>query len=433
MRFLLCCLLLINGALFAQELYFPPITNGNWSTTTLEEAGLCPDNEQALYDYLEATNTKAFLLLKDGKIVMERYFGDFTVITPHEWNSAGKSLMAMVVGIAADIDSLDIQAPTSRYLGTGWTDCPETEDSIRIIHQLTMTSGLSFQIGDGFCTDSDCLNCLADPGDRWSYHNAPYTLLGAVVESATGEELNDFIGTRIRRHTGMTGVYVNIGANRIFISNARSMARYGLLMLGGGSWDGNPILADTAYFNAMINSSQDLNQAYGYLWWLNGKSTYKLPGLQINIPGSILPNAPAETYAAIGKYGQIINIIPSQGLVMVRMGDDPGDGFFVPTKYNDSIWVHLNALSCTTAAEDGTDEVNELEIFPNPSDSAINIRSAQPLRRIDVFARNGRRLRSLSVNGTSARISLKGLPKGVLHLRLKARDGSVRWRRVVVR
>lgn len=434
MRFLpIILFLLLSSQLPAQELYFPSITGPEWETINLEEAGFCSDNEQALYDYLERTNTDAFLLLKDGKIVMEKYFGDFTSITPHVWNSAGKSLMAMGVGIAAEIDSLDLQDPTSDYLGSGWTDCPETEDSIRIIHQLTMTSGLSFDIGDGLCTAPECLLCLTDPGDRWSYHNGPYTLLGEVIEAATGQDLNDFINERIKRRTGMTGLYVYIGDNRIFLSNARSMARYGLLMLGGGSWDGMPVLADTTYYQAMINSSQELNPSYGYLWWLNGKSFHKLPSLQIDFPGSLLPNAPAETYAAIGKSGQIINVVPSQGLVMVRMGDDPGDGFFVPNKYNDSIWVNLNALACTTAAGEEAVAADELEVFPNPAGQEISLSSASGLRSVVIFNGAGRRVRRLSLQGNTASISLAGLPRGVLHLRVVSKDGTVRWRKVVAR
>jgi len=434
MRFLpivLFCLL--SSPLSAQELYFPPITSGDWETTSLEEAGFCADNEQALYDYLERTNTDAFLLLKDGRIVMERYFGDFTSTTPHVWNSAGKSLMAMAVGIAAEIDSLDLQDPTSDYLGSGWTDCPETEDSIRIIHQLTMTSGLSYETGDGLCTAPECLICLEEPGERWSYHNGPYTLLGEVIENATGEDLNDFIGARIKQLTGMTGLYVYIGDNRNFISKARSMARYGLLMLGGGSWDGTPVLADTAYYNAMINSSQELNPSYGYLWWLNGKRSHKLPALQIDFPGSVLPNAPAETYAAIGKNGQIINIVPSQGLVIVRMGSNPGNNTFVPNKYNDSIWVKINDLTCTTAVGEETISANELEVFPNPAGREITLNSAAGLRSVVIFNGAGRRVRRLSLQGNTASISLAGLPRGVLHLRVVSRDGTVGWRKVVAR
>ena len=59
------------------------------------------------------------------------------------------------------------------------------------------------------------------------------------------------------------------------------MARFGLLILNNGNWDGNQIMTDTNYFNQMLNSSQSLNESYGYLWWLNGKTSYMLPGLSL--------------------------------------------------------------------------------------------------------------------------------------------------------
>ncbi len=435
MRYLLFLLLLLLVlCLPAQELYFPAATNDDWATLSLEEAGLCAGNEQALYDYLEATNTDAFLLLKDGKIVLERYFGNFTVNTPHLWNSAGKSLMAMAVGIAAELDSLDLQDRTADYLGAGWTNCPETEDGIRVVHQLTMTSGLSDQTGDVFCTAPECLVCLADPGTRWAYHNGPYTLLGEVVEAATGQDLNDFITERIKRPTGMTGQYRYIGDNRIFISNARSMARYGLLMLGGGVWDGTPVLGDTAYYRAMINSSQELNPAYGYLWWLNGKASYKLPSLQINFPGSIAPHAPADMYAAIGKNGQIINVVPATGIVVVRMGGNPGGDVLVPSSYNDSLWVRINALSCTTATEERPGTAGaDLQVAPNPVTTAVTITTTSTLRRVTVFTGAGRRLLTRSLTGREATLALDGLPAGVLYLRVEHQNGGVVWRRLVRR
>lgn len=423
--------LLLAAGLYTQDLYFPSTTGPEWETMSLEDAGFRSENEQALYDYLEATNTDAFLLLKDGKIVIERYFGNFTAATPHVWNSAGKSLMAVAVGVAAAIDSIDLNAPTSDYLGAGWTDCPANEANIRVIHQLTMTSGLSDQAGDIFCTAPECLVCLAEPGERWAYHNGPYTLLGEVIEAATGQDLNDFVTERIKRPTGMTGLYTDIGDNRIFISNARSMARFGILVLNRGAWDGTPVLADSAYFAAMTNTSQDLNPSYGYLWWLNGKSTYRLPSLQLDFPGPILPNAPANTIAAIGKSGQLINVVPEEGLVLVRMGGAPGESVLVPSSYNDSIWVRLNAMVGTTATTGPVANDEELSVFPNPARDAVRIKTTSGLRRVTAFNGEGRRLRSQGISGNSVGVSLLGLPPGLVYLRITLADGTVRWRRVV--
>ncbi len=432
MRYLLLTWSILCAAtLPAQGLYFPSTTNSEWETLSLEEAGFRSENDQALYDFLEATNTNAFLLLKDGKIVIERYFGDFTSSSAQLWNSAGKSLMATAVGIAADLDSVDINAPVADYLGPGWTACPDTETDIKVIHQLTMTSGLDYSGLNFSCTDPECLLCQAAPGERWNYHNGPYTLLGEVIEAATGEDLNDFVTERIKRPTGMTGIFVYFGANRIFRSNARSMARFGLLTLNRGVWDGTPILADTDYFDAMTTSSQSLNPAYGYLWWLNGKASHLLPNSQDNLPGFLLPNAPAGTIAAAGKNGQLINVVPEQGLVMVRMGDDPEDGAAVPVAYNDSIWTYLNALTGTTATTGPVANDEELSVSPNPAREEVRLKTTGNLRRVSVFSGKGRRLHSQRFSGHSSRISLRGIAPGVVYLRIVLADGTVRWRRVV--
>jgi hypothetical protein len=93
----------------------------------------------------------------------------------------------------------------------------------------------------------------------------------------------------------------------------------------------------------MINTSQQLNLSYGYLWWLNGKPSFMSPGSQLVIPAAITPNAPADMYAAMGKNGQYINVVPSQRLVVLRMGDNP-DNSLVPYTYQNQIWEKLNKV-----------------------------------------------------------------------------------------
>jgi len=74
----------------------------------------------------------------------------------------------------------------------------------------------------------------------------------------------------------------------MYWSTARDAARFGLLLLNNGKWDDNSVV-DDEYFNAMINSSQSLSPSYGYLTWLNGKSSIILPGLatSFTIPFSV--------------------------------------------------------------------------------------------------------------------------------------------------
>jgi hypothetical protein len=236
-----------------------------------------------------------------------------------------------------------------------------------------MTSGLDDAVPDNHCTIDTCLNYLADAGTRWAYHNAPYTLLESVLTNATGAPINTYTLTKLKIKTGMTGAWAFVDYDNIFYSKVRSMARFGLLMQNNCIWNSDTLLYDTAYINQMTNTSQGLNLSYGYLWWLNGKSSYMAPASQIVFPGSFAPAAPSDMFAGIGKNGQIVSVSKSLDLVVVRMGNQTTSGE-VPTQLCNSIWEKLNAVMCSVTS---TDEINlnkkTISIFPNPASTDINI------------------------------------------------------------
>lgn len=382
------------GKTSAQSLYFPPLTGNAWETLSPDSLGYCEEKIQDLYDLLETNNTKAFLLLKDGRIVLEKYFGTFTQDSVWYWASAGKSMTACLVGIAQQENLLDINDPTSDYLGTGWTYCPPNkEELITIRHQLTMTSGLDDGVTDPYCTLSGCLLYKTDAGIRWAYHNAPYTLLDKVIETASGQNFNLFFNQRMTQKTGITGVWLPSGYNNVLFSKARSMARFGILVQNGGTWGTTPVLTDPAYFEQMVTSSQGINQSYGYLWWLNGQPTFQLPGLQLNFPGPLFDSAPLDMISALGKNGQYLNVSPSTGLVMVRMGNAPGTGVEVPVTFNNDIWVKINELACEpSSAFEPVGDVGKLNFYPNPTSGKVQLKGLntdQPftVKLYDAFAR----------------------------------------------
>jgi CubicO group peptidase (beta-lactamase class C family) len=375
----------------AQSLYFPPLTGDEWETVAPSSLGWCEENIDSLYDLLEENNTKAFIVLKDGKIILEKYFGTFVQDSVWYWASAGKSLTACLVGIAQQEGLLSIEDTTSEYLGEGWTACtPEQEQKITIRHQLTMTTGLDDQVPENHCTLDTCLIYKADAGTRWAYHNGPYTLLDGVVEAATGQNLNSYFQQKLRLTTGMTGIFLPSGYNNVFYSKPRSMARFGLMILNQGNWDGTQVLTDPDYFNSMVNTSQNLNKSYGYLWWLNGKDSYMLPTLQIVFPGSLMPNAPDDMISALGKNGQYINVVPSQNLVLIRMGNAP-DGSQVPVTLNDKIWEHMNGLACGTTSATDLDPVS-YTVYPNPATDRFAVNMTDQYFDLVVYDLNGHKL-----------------------------------------
>lgn len=330
----------------SQSLYFPPLTGNTWETVSPASLGWCAERIDSLYNYLEQQNSKAFIVLKDGKIVLEKYFGSFTQDSIWYWASAGKTITSFLIGRAQEQGYLSVSDASSKYLGKGWTNCnPAQEDSITILHQLTMTTGLDDGVPDNHCTLDSCLNYLAPVGTRWAYHNAPYTLLEKVITAATGQLINVYTQTALKTKTGITGTWFTSDYDNVYYSKARSMARFGLLAQNNFIWNTDTLLYDAVYKHDMINTSQQLNYGYGYLWWLNGKGSYMVPQSQFILPGSYAPAAPPDMYSAIGKNGQIINIIPSKGLVVVRMGNDPGEGE-VPFLLCNNIWQRLNYVMC---------------------------------------------------------------------------------------
>lgn len=348
MRISKIIMLLLFGLKSYSQVYFPSNDSTEWDSISPLSFDYCQQNIDSLYNFLDVNNTKAFILLRDGKIVLEQYFNGHSDTSNWYWASAGKTILSFLIGVAQNDGLINIDESTSSYLSAGWTDCNiEQEEMITVRHQLTMTSGLNDNVDDPYCTIDSCLLYFTEAGTRWAYHNAPYTLLRDVIENASGLGINNYNYVKLSSQIGMNGLFVSQGYNSLFLSTARSMARFGLLMLNEGIWAGNQILADIDYFNEMINSSQDHNQSYGYLWWLNGKSSFMIPQSQYVFNGHLSPNAPADMYAAMGKNGQLINVVPSENMVWIRMGDAPGKSL-VPLNLNDDIWSYINKLSCNS-------------------------------------------------------------------------------------
>ena len=396
----------------AQNLYFPPLNNAaNWDTLSPASLGWCLNEIDSLYNYLDNQDTKAFVVLKNGKIVLEKYFGTFTRDSIWYWASAGKTITAFLLGKAQEENYLSLQDTSSKYLGSGWTNCtPQQEDKIKIIHQLTMTTGLDDGVPDNHCTQNTCLNYLANPGTRWAYHNAPYTLLENVITNATGVSINNYTLNKLKLRTGMTGSWAFVGYDNVFFSKIRSMARFGLLIQNDCIWNGDTLLFDNNYKNSMVNTSQNLNPSYGYLWWLNGKSSYMLPTLQFVFPGSYAPAAPSDMIAGLGKNGQILSISKSAGIVFARMGNQASGGE-VPTQLCNSIWGKLNRAMCTTTSLTAGITDNSIQVYPNPASNEINVISElSNIKRIFISNALGE---VLIEKQNTTKIDISGLMSGI--------------------
>ena len=356
----------------AQSLYFPPTTGNVWDSILPSNLNYCQARIDSLYNYLQTKNTKSFILLKDGKRVLEKYFGTYKRDSIWYWASASKSLASFITGVAQQKGYININNQVSQYLGTGWTSAPlAKENLITVKNLISMNSGLEDAPPlpcDNEDTAKACLTYLADAGTRWAYHTGAYRKVQDVVSNAVGQNYNIITNNWIESQTGMSGTWFQ----QVYYSKARDMARFGLLNLNKGIWNTDTIMKDTAYFRAMTNTSQNLNKAYGYLWWLNGKSSLMSPGFQFVFPGTLMSNAPSDMYCALGKNDQKIYVVPSTNMVVVRQGNTAGGFNLAASAFDNVLWDYINKLDCSVTSMQENSNSN-YKLYPNPVADILTI------------------------------------------------------------
>lgn len=382
-----CFFFLLSIPLFlsAQSFYYPP-SIGTWETMEPADLAWNPDSLASLQQFLEDKNTKAFIILKEGRIVTEWYYDSFTKDSVWYWASAGKTMTASLIGLAQSEGLLDIQNQSSSHLGQGWTSCDSAEEAAMTIRsQLTMTTGLDDS--DANCVSDSCLTCIAAEGSRWAYHNGPYTLLTNVIENASGSTINQYMNSKLMIPMGGLASFVTLPSNRTIFSTPRSMARFGHLILSNGNWNGTQLL-DSSWVAEMTSQSQTINPSYGYLWWLNGQGSHKLPGTQVLFPGDIVPSAPDDMFAGLGKNDQKVYVVPSQDMVVIRMGNKAQNSLLALSGFDEDLWAKISRLGYANT------DINEallqsVTLYPNPAHSLLTIETDHPIASWTIMGING--------------------------------------------
>lgn len=293
---------------------FLPTADETWETASPTSLGWDRAALDEVCDFVRDTQGNSFLILKDGRIVVERHWTAAGAAHAQYVMSTGKSITAFLVGVAMAEGKLTLGQPVSEILGPGWSRAtPAQEREIRVEHLLTMTSGLDARLA-----------YEAPPGAVWRYNTPAYQQLHPLVEKAVGTSVAAFSARVLFEPLGMKHSRFHYHS---FVMTARDMARFGLLILARGTWNDRSVIEDRAYFAAMLSPSQRLNRAYGYLWWLNGQESFRTVGRpRAAMRGAMVPDAPADMVSANGKGGQRIAVAPGAGLVVVRLGENPAAG-----------------------------------------------------------------------------------------------------------
>jgi len=329
------------------SLYFPPVT-GEWERVDPASIGWNAGKLKQALAYAGTNRSSGVVILYRGRILAEQYWP----LKPPEKTADGKrnpyfhmrlgqdargrpiedvasvqkSVTAMLVGIAQHRGLLKLDDPVHKHLGKGWSKAPAAAEArITIRHLVTMTSGLNAR-----------LQYQVPAGTRWAYNTAAYTRSLTCVAKVTGMEPNLLTGKWLTGPIGMQDsrwavrkwqASVRPDVNRLgFVTTARDLARFGLLMLANGHWDKKNVLADKDYIRSATSPSQQLNPSYGYLWWLNG-GPFVARGTGKKKPGRLVSAAPRDMYAAQGKLGRRLYVLPGRQLVITRLGDQSGNSF----------------------------------------------------------------------------------------------------------
>ncbi len=277
-------------------------------------------------------DTRALLVVKNGDIVAEAYAQGAGPETPLLGWSMAKSLMSVMLGNLAWRGLLDVdEAPGLE----GWAG--DERADIRIRDLLTMTDGLDFS--EVYEPGSDATSmlftepsasgyaigrpALHPPGTQFNYSSGTANILSRIYFNRTGGTLASSLadyrqhiaGPLSFQHTvfepDARGVLVG---SSYFYASARDWARLGQMMLQGGVLNGKRIVSEAWVEQSTRPNSSRNQKDYGYQWWLNtGESSPRWPDL------------PADAYAAQGNRQQSLMVIPSENLVIVRLGWTSGE------------------------------------------------------------------------------------------------------------
>lgn len=329
-----------GGGTLPTTTYYPPLGSTAWETISPTALGWNAAALESALDWAGTQNSSAIVILSRGRIVAERYWNGWTPQTAGPYFSAGKTITSYLIGQLAAEGRLALDEPVSRRLGAGWSRAT-SESQITVRQLLSMASGLD-----------DSLRTVTAPGPRFYYNNPAYYQLFGVAEAAAGTSMTALTQARLWSRIGMSTARWVPSTDTgepgfIHAGSARDFARFGLLMLQHGVWDGQRVHADSAFLaNARRPSGTD-NASYGWLWWLNGGASYRTPGpyLLPTVSGPLIPDAPADLAAALGKDDKKLYVVPSLQLVVVRLGDRaPTSGTASPeaiSSFDNALWQRL--------------------------------------------------------------------------------------------
>ncbi|MGB7393024.1 MAG: serine hydrolase [Pricia sp.] len=310
-------------AFLENDLPFPFGNNGTKDTTLANVDYQRLDKAIAdVFARPESQRTRTVLVVHKNQIIAERYVKGFNQNTPVLGWSMTKSVLATLFGILKYQDKIDLNepAPVAEWQG-------DTRNQITLNHLLRMQSGLAWD--EDYASISDVTKMLflasdmskaqadnpsvAEPGEVWNYSSGTSNLLSGILrrQFKTHHEYIDFPYIALIDKIGMHSMLMETDMEGNFVGSSyawattRDWAKFGLLYLNGGKWNGERLF-DQDWIDYIRKPTDGSEGDYGAHFWLNS--------------GGKFPDVPRDMYFANGYQGQRVFIIPSKDLVVVRTG-----------------------------------------------------------------------------------------------------------------
>ncbi len=328
-----------------------------WPEQDPESVGFDPDALAEAAQLADEGDSHCLTVVHGGYLIGEWFFDDWDRTTEQNVFSITKSVTSLAVGIAEDEGLLSVDDAASEYIEE-WQGTES--ESVAIRDLLSHTSGRYWDfwndyLGLGGSEDMTGfavgLSQQYDPGTVWEYNNSAVQTLERVVTRATDTSLADYTTEHLLSKIGVSSTFSqdrsgNTIAYSDFTASCEDLARLGYLLLRGGRW-GDTQVVSKAYLDAAFTPSSSLNDAYGYLFWLNrdghwiaaSKSADEKPSGD----GKMHKNLPEDMIIAEGLQNQLIVILPSDDLVITRIGGE-GNAVAAFTSGNLSDPVFLETL-----------------------------------------------------------------------------------------
>ncbi|MCV2883521.1 beta-lactamase family protein [Aestuariibacter sp. AA17] len=278
-------------------------------------------------DNIAGRHTRALIIVKNGKIVAESYGKGIDQNTPLLGWSMGKSVTAMLIGNLVMNNQLSLR---DDQLFTSWLE--DERADVNIEDLLTMTSGLGFD--ETYAPGSDATHMLfhapsasdvamrapleREPGKHFSYSSGTTNLLSRIIYAHTGGDLSAnlaYLHQTLIAPLNLRHLLFEVDASGVFVGSSyiyatsRDWAKLGLLMLNNGEINGHRVYSP-AFAHQMKTPNASINERrYGYQVWLNSGGEAKR-----------WPLLPEDAYAMMGSRSQIVMAIPSEDMVIVRLG-----------------------------------------------------------------------------------------------------------------